>query len=49
MTTARKRSPWSQDFPPEPDLVARKRDAELWRFALRIKAEAMAKQAGMKK
>lgn len=43
------RSPWSQGFPPEPDLIARKRDAELWRFAIRIKAEAMARQAGARK
>lgn len=32
-----------------PDLITRKREAELWRFALRIKAEAMAKQAGSRK
>lgn len=30
------------------DLIARKRDAELWRFAIRIKAEAMARQGARK-
>ena len=49
MTTTRNRSPWSQGFLPEPDLITRKREAELWRFVIRIKAEAMAKQAGAQK
>lgn len=30
------------------DLIARKRDAELWRFTIRIKVEAMVKQGARK-